>query len=55
MGIPCEGFVLSCVRAKAVSISSCVRFFDLRNAIRLSIGDEDVPGSRRTKVNEFVS
>jgi hypothetical protein len=36
---------------RAISTSSSVRFFDLRNALRLSIGETETEGSRRTSIS----
>ena len=39
---------LSPALARAISISSCVRFFDSRNCLRLSRGEAATEGSWRT-------
>lgn len=40
-------------RAIAISISSCVRFFDCKNATRFSSGDDATDGSWRTKRDQY--
>ena len=41
--------------AKARSISSCVRFFDWRNALRFSRGEAATEGSWRTETQQNFS